>query len=63
MSEVILHGHQNAKERVMSDDPKTQRLEWGFRLLIMAFVALWVIYPPHRAAPTATASIAARIAP
>jgi hypothetical protein len=63
MSERIADHLQTRQESTMSDDHKVQRLEWAFRLLIVAFVALWVVYPPHKATPTASVSIAARIAP
>jgi hypothetical protein len=36
----------------MADDPNTARLDWGYRLLLVAIVALWVVYPPHKASPS-----------
>ena len=56
MSDITTDSTLNRQERRMNDKRNEQRLEWGFRLLIVAFVALWVIYPPHKAAPTATVS-------
>ena len=45
----------------MSTKRNIHVLEWGFRLLIVAFLALWVVYPPHRTGPQAPASTTARI--
>lgn len=58
MSEITTDLPRDRQEPAMNDKRNERRLEWGFRLLIIAFVALWVIYPPHKAAPTATVSTA-----
>lgn len=56
MSDISKDSALNRQEPSINNKRNEQRLDWGFRLLIVAFVALWVIYPPHKAAPTATVS-------
>ena len=56
MSDIPTDLPRNRQESSMNDKRNERRLEWGFRLLIVAFVALWVIYPPHKATPTTTVS-------
>lgn len=56
MSEIATGSPRNRQEVPVNQKRNEQRLDWGFRLLIVAFVALWVIYPPHKASPTATVS-------
>jgi hypothetical protein len=37
----------------MSSPRRSAALEWGFRLLLLAGIALWVAFPPHGAKPAA----------
>lgn len=55
MSEVILSCPASREKKAMSQRRRTQLVEWAFRLLLVAFVALWVIYPPQTATPMAPA--------
>lgn len=45
----------------MSDKRQAQIVDWAFRLLIVAFVGLWVIYPPHKAVPQIVVSATAGV--
>lgn len=43
----------------MSSPRRNAALEWGFRLLLLAGIALWVVFPPHGAKPAVSAVQAA----
>ena len=36
----------------MSDDHRARRLDFVFRLVLLALAMLWIVYPQHSATPS-----------
>lgn len=41
----------------MSDDPRGRRLDFVFRLVLLALAMLWIVYPQPSAMPSGTAIV------